>query len=58
MDATHPTPLCGPVPEGLHRLTVDMPQEFFNQLQQASLRRGIPLDHMIMTALCIAATAP
>jgi hypothetical protein len=58
MNAEHPTPLCGPVPDGLMRLTFDMPQEMFDELRLASLRRGVPLDRMIITALCLAATAP
>jgi hypothetical protein len=40
------------------RLTFDMPQEMFDELRLASLRRGVPLDRMIITALCLAATAP
>lgn len=58
MNAEHPTPLCGPVPDGLMRLTFDMPQHMFDELRRASLRRGVPLDRMIITALCLAATAP
>jgi hypothetical protein len=57
MNAAHPTPLCGPVPEGLFRVTVDIPKEMFDELRQASLRRGVPLDRLIMAALCFAATA-
>ncbi len=58
MHAEHPTPLCGPVPDGLMRLTVDMPQDMFEELRLASLRRGVPLDRLIIAALCFAATAP
>ena len=58
MNAEHPTPLCGPVPDGLMRLTFDMPQDMFDELRRASLRRGVPLDRMIIMALCLAATAP
>ncbi len=58
MDAAHPTPLCGPVPDGLMRLTVDMPEEMFDELRQASLRRGLPLDRLILSTLCFAATTP
>jgi hypothetical protein len=34
-----------------------MPEEMFDELRQASLRRGVPLDRLIMAALCFAATA-
>jgi hypothetical protein len=57
VNAEQPTPLCGPVPDGLMRLTVDMPKDMFDELTLASLRRGVPLDRMIITALCLA-TAP
>ncbi len=33
MNAEHPTPLCGPVPDGLMRLTFDMSQEMFDELR-------------------------
>jgi hypothetical protein len=57
MHEEHPTPLCGPVPDGLMRLTVDMPREMFDELRQTSLRAGIPLDQLITGALCFAARA-
>ncbi len=57
MNAEHPTPLCGPVPDGMMRLTFDLPQEQFDMLRQASLRRGLPLDQLIVAGLFFAATA-
>ena len=58
MNAEHPTPLCGPVPDGLMRVTFDIPRELFDELRLACLRRGMPLDRMIIAALCLAAVAP
>lgn len=58
MDAAHATPLCGPVPEGLMRLTFDIPKEMFDELHQSSLRLGLPLDLLVISALCFAATTP
>ena len=37
-------PPCGPAPDGLERLTLDVPQRIFRELEQASRRRGVPLD--------------
>jgi len=39
------------------RLTFDLPQEQFDVLRQASLRRGLPLDQLIVAGLFFAATA-
>jgi hypothetical protein len=58
MNPEEPSPLCGPVPDGLMRVTFDVPHRMFEDLEQASRRLGLPLDRLIVAALCFAATAP
>jgi hypothetical protein len=40
------------------RVTFDVPHRMFEDLEQASRRLGLPLDRLIVAALCFAATAP
>ncbi len=59
MHANHqPTPLCGPVPDGLMRVSADIPMEMFEELQRSSRRHGMPVHELIFAALCFAATRP
>ena len=39
------------------RISADIPIEKWEQLQQASRRRGVHVDHLILAALEFAATA-
>jgi hypothetical protein len=52
----HPTPLCGPVPDGLMRVSADIPMEMFEALQRSSRRHGLAVHELIFAALCFAAT--
>jgi hypothetical protein len=57
MHANHqPTPLCGPVPDGLMRVSADIPMEMFEELQRSSRRHGMQVHELILAALCFAAT--
>ncbi len=59
MHANHePTPLCGPVPKGLMRVSADIPMEMFNELERSSRRHGVQVHQLIFAALCFAATQP
>lgn len=53
-----PTPLCGPIPDGLMRITVDIPMVVFDDLEHSSRRRGVPLDQLVVAALLFAASTP
>ena len=59
MHANHqPTPLCGPVPDGIMRVSADIPLEMFEELQRASRRHGMHVSELMLAALCFAATKP
>lgn len=53
----HPIPPCGPVPEGMMRVSADIPLEMWEQLRAASGRRGVDIRQLIGAALLFAATA-
>ncbi len=48
---------AGPVPDRLTRLTFDVPPRLLRELEQASRRRGVPLDQLVIAALYVAATS-
>ncbi len=52
-----PIPFPGPIPPGMMRISADIPIEQWEQLQEASRRRGVHVDHLILAALDFAATA-
>jgi hypothetical protein len=52
-----PIPFPGPIPPGMMRISADIPIEKWEELQQASRRRGVHVDHLILAALDFAATA-
>ena len=52
-----PIPFPGPIPLGMMRISADIPIERWEQLQEASRRRGVHVDHLILAALDFAATA-
>jgi hypothetical protein len=52
-----PIPFPGPIPPGMMRISADIPIEQWEQLQQASRRRGVHVDHLILAALDLAATS-
>jgi hypothetical protein len=52
-----PIPFPGPIPAGMMRISADIPIEQWEELQQASRRRGVHVDHLILAALDFAATA-
>jgi len=52
-----PTTFPGPIPHGMMRISADIPIEQWEQLQQASRRRGVHVDHLILAALDFAATS-
>jgi hypothetical protein len=59
MDANHqPTPLCGPIPDGLMRVSADIPLEMFEELERSSQRHGVQVHQLIFAALCFAAIQP
>ena len=47
----------GPVPDRTTRLTFDVPPRLLRELEQASRRRGVPLDQLVIAALYVAATS-
>ena len=47
----------GPVPDRLTRLTFDVPPRLLRELEQASRRRGVPLDQLVIAAFYAAATS-
>jgi hypothetical protein len=52
-----PSPFPGPIPPGMMRISADIPIEKWEELQEASRRRGIHVDLLILAALDFAATA-
>lgn len=52
-----PTPPGGRIPDRLTRLTFDVPPRLLQELEQASRRRGVPLDQLVIAALYVAATS-
>jgi len=51
------TPPGGRIPDRLTRLTFDVPPRLLRELEQASRRRGVPLDQLVIAALYVAATS-
>lgn len=51
------TPFPGPIPDGMMRVSADIPMEMWEDMKQASRRRGVDVDHLIFAALSFAATA-
>ena len=51
---TQPPP---PVPDRLTRLTIDVPPRLLRELEQASRRRGVPLDQLVIAAFYLVATS-
>jgi hypothetical protein len=51
-----PIPFPGPIPAGMMRISADIPIEKWKELLQASRRRGVHVDHLILAALDFAAT--
>ena len=47
----------GPVPDRLTRLTFDVPPRLLRELEQASRRRGVPLDQLVVAAFYLVATS-
>ena len=45
-----------PDPDRLKPITLDVPPRLLHELEQASRRRGVPLDQLVITALYVAAT--
>ncbi len=57
MHSNHqPTPLCGPVPDGMMRLTIDLPKHVFEQLEESAWRHGVSPGHLADAALLFAAS--
>ena len=52
-----PIPFPGPIPAGMMRISADIPVEQWEELKQASRRRGVDVDDLIFAALDFAATA-
>jgi hypothetical protein len=46
----------GSVPDRLTRLTFDVPPRLLTELEQASRRRGVPVDQLVIASLYVAAT--
>ena len=46
-----------PVPDCLMRLTFDVPPRLLRELEQASRRRGVPLDQLLVAAFYLVATS-
>ncbi len=46
-----------PVPDRLTRLTFDVPPRLLRELEQASRRRGVPLDQLMVAAFYLVATS-
>lgn len=57
MTTRTPMPSSGPVADRLTRLTFDVPPRLLRELEQASRRRGVPLDQLVIAALYVAATS-
>jgi len=57
MNAHEPNHLPGPVPDGLERLILDVPPRMLRELEQASRRRGVPLDQLLIAGLYLVATS-
>jgi hypothetical protein len=55
--ATMKTQPPSPVPDRLTRLTFDVPPRLLRELEQASRRRGVPLDQLVIAAFYLVATA-
>ncbi len=51
-----PIPFPGPIPAGMMRVSADIPIEQWEELLQASRRRGVRVDCLILAALNFAAT--
>jgi len=51
------TAFPGPIPDGMVRVSADIPRTMFEQMEAASRRRGVHLDHLILAALSFAAAA-
>ena len=52
-----PIPFPGPIPAGMMRISADIPIEQWEELERASRRRRVHVDHLILAALDLAATA-
>ncbi len=52
-----PIPFPGPIPPGMMRISADIPIEQWEELQEASRRRGVHVDRLILAAPDFAATA-
>ena len=52
-----PIPFPGPIPAGMMRISADIPIEQWEEIKQASRRRGVDVDHLILAALDFASTA-
>jgi len=52
-----PVPFPGPIPAGMMRVSADIPMDMWEDMKQASRRRGVDVDHPIFAALSFAATA-
>ena len=57
MKIHEPTPPGGTIPDPLTRLTFDVPPRLLRELEQASRRRGVPVDQLVIAALYVAATS-
>jgi hypothetical protein len=55
--ATMKTQPPSPVPDRLTRLTFDVPPRLLRELEQASRRRGVPLDQLVIAAFYLVATS-
>ena len=51
-----PTPLCGPVPDGMMRLTIDLPKEMFEELEESAWRHDLSLGQLLDATLLFAAS--
>ncbi len=52
-----PIPFPGPIPAGMMRISADIPIEKWEELLQASRRRGVHVDCLVLAALDLAASA-
>jgi len=52
------TPLCGPVPDGMMRVTLDLPKDVFQELEESARRHGLSLGQLVDAALLVAASHP
>jgi len=50
-------PFPGPIPPGMMRVSADIPMEMWEDMQQACRHRGVDVDHLLVAALRLAATA-